>query len=116
MNMRKPKPSLVGNQHARKKGLAPPGMSTHPLFLVYYSMLNRERGITVCDRWLEPDGQGFLNFLKDMGDRPQYTTKRGTLRYMTLERKDNDKNYSPDNCIWATFKEQNDNQRITPKE
>jgi len=28
------------------------------------------RGITICARWMEPDGKGFLNFLEDMGDQP----------------------------------------------
>ena len=55
------------------------------------------RGITICDRWLT-----FKNFLEDMGDRPEG---------MTLERKDNDKGYTPDNCKWATPKEQNRNSR-----
>lgn len=50
------------------------------------------RGIKVCARWLEPRGQGFLNFLADMGPRPAH---------MTLDRKDRDKDYEPSNCRWA---------------
>jgi|GEM_PF-2042297 len=57
------------------------------------------RGITVCARWQE-----FENFLADMGERPDG---------MTLERKDNDKGYSPDNCIWATKKAQVRNRECT---
>lgn len=57
------------------------------------------RGITVCSRWFS-----FENFLKDMGDRSSKTT---------LERKDNQKGYSPDNCKWATRAEQSRNKRTT---
>ncbi len=59
------------------------------------------RGITVCDRWMLR-GQGFWNFVEDMGPCPEG---------LTLDRKDNDKGYSPDNCRWATPKIQYRNQR-----
>lgn len=58
------------------------------------------RGITVCDRWLGP--QGVTNFIADMGERPEG---------LTVDRKDNDKGYSPDNCRWATYVVQNNNRR-----
>ena len=62
------------------------------------------RGITVCDRWLEPNGQGFLNFLEDMGERP--SDKH------SLDRIDNDGNYTQDNCRWATRGMQGFNRRL----
>lgn len=60
----------------------------------------KARGISVCDRW-----QTFDNFLDDMGERPS--------KSHSLERIDNDGNYEPGNCKWATKREQDRNKRST---
>jgi hypothetical protein len=56
------------------------------------------RGIKVCDRWLVR----FANFLEDMGECPEG---------LSLERIDNNGNYEPSNCKWATQIEQSQNKR-----
>lgn len=64
---------------------------------VKYSERYIGRGITVCDEWR----YSFKNFYKDMGERP-------SLKH-SLDRVDNDGNYEPGNCKWATKEEQSNN-------
>ena len=89
------------------------GVPDHPLRWTYLNMLARctipsnrnydrygNRGIQVCNRWThgESGATGFDCFVADMGDRPSPG--------YSIDRKDNDKGYAPDNCRWATDAEQ----------
>jgi hypothetical protein len=69
------------------------------------------RGIKVCDRWMHGENgmSGYECFVADMGEKP---------RGLTIDRKNNDGNYEPGNCRWATQSEQMLNTRaskVTPE-
>jgi hypothetical protein len=57
------------------------------------------RGISVCARWMD-----FWNFVSDMGSKPS--------PHHSIDRIDNDGDYEPGNCRWATATEQTHNQRL----
>ena len=94
------------------------GMSGTPTYWAWSGMISRctnpnnprfhnygGRDIRVCKRWMK-----FKNFLKDMGPRPD--GKRGARSLYSLDRyPDNDGNYTPRNCRWATVEQQNANKR-----
>jgi hypothetical protein len=86
------------------------GMSKTSIYSIWRAMLDRcnlpsnrmhyrygNRGICVCHRWSNKV-TGFLNFYNDMGERPS--------NEHSIDRIDNDGNYTPSNVRWATYTEQ----------
>lgn len=99
------------NRRSIKTGWKP--TVTHPLYTTWRGMIDRcynpnnpyyrsygGRGIYICDRWKND----FHLFVSDMGERPKNTS---------IDRINNDGNYEPSNCRWATKKEQQSNRRVT---
>lgn len=91
------------------------GYTGTPTYIVWESMLKRcgnskaiqykyygGKGIVVCESWKK----SFLNFLEDMGERPEGKE---------LDRIDNDGNYEKNNCRWVTHKENLGNRKCSKK-
>lgn len=100
----------ISTKHGyRRKGKLNPTYSTwkamktrcnNPKY--FDSHLYSKKGVKVCDRWVN----SFENFLEDMGDKP---------KEMSLDRINNNGDYEPSNCRWATHSMQSNNRECVRK-
>jgi hypothetical protein len=111
----------MGNRNQKGQFIQTHGLSVgnkkHPLYRVYSGIKERcynpnnsrhhrygNRGISMCKEWLEDNATFF-----------KWAFTNGYEKGLTLERINNDGNYCPSNCKWATQKEQASNRSHMPK-
>lgn len=100
---------MQGNKLAQKHGLSKTRLHRiwHSMYCrCYYKSTNQYKnyggkGIKVCEEWKHM--QGFLNFYN-------WAINNGYKENLTLDRIDNNKDYSPNNCKWSTSKEQSNHK------
>lgn len=103
----------LGKESKKKPKRYTHKLSKSRIYREYHSMIKRcsenyhcrntyyDKGITVCSEWIGENG--FQNFY-------DWSMKNGYAENLTLDRKDNDKGYSPENCRWTTMKVQQNNK------
>jgi len=119
-NLRRKHTTSCGCQSSKKtigQRTSTHGLRNHPLYESWLGMRNRcywpkhnrykhygGKGITVCDEWKD----SFASFY-------EWSISNGWKKGLQIDRKDNNKNYSPDNCTFSTIKQQSRNRTSNVK-